>query len=88
MSNKDNHLIIAIHITDRISEVSTMQAVLTKFGCIIKTRLGLHSIADNNCASSGIIILELLDNEAEMKKLSDALTAIEGVEVKNIVFEH
>ncbi len=88
MSNKDNHLIIAIHVTDRISEVSTMQAVLTEFGCIIKTRLGLHSIADSNCSSSGIIILELLDNETEMKKLTAALTAIEGVEVKNVIFEH
>jgi len=85
MSNKDNHIIVAIHITDRIAEVSKVQSVLTTFGGIIKTRLGLHSLENG---SAGIIILELLDNEGKVSELKTALTAIDGVEVKDIVFSH
>ncbi len=85
MSKKDNHIIVGIHITDRISEVSKVQSVLTSFGSIIKTRLGLHSLENG---SDGIIILELMDNGGKVSELTAELCAIEGVEVKDIVFDH
>ncbi len=85
MSNKDNHIIVAVHITDRIAEVSQVQTVLTQFGGIIKTRLGLHSLENG---ADGIIILELIDNAGKVAELTSALKAIEGVEVKDIIFDH
>ncbi|MDP1622032.1 MAG: hypothetical protein Q8M08_06795 [Bacteroidales bacterium] len=79
--------ILGVHITDRVPEVSVVQAVLTKFGCTIKTRLGLHEVKDDFCARSGLIILELTGNREEFFKLENELLKIDGLEVKKMVFE-
>ena len=79
--------ILGIHITDRMQEVSEVQAILTKFGCTIKTRLGLHEVKDDFCASSGLIILELTGNREEFVKLENELLKIDGLEVRKMVFE-
>ncbi len=88
MAKRADHLIIAIHITDRYTETIRVQEILTESGSIIKTRLGLHSVADDYDGAGGIIILELLDNKEKMQNLVDKLSAITGVEVKEIVFGH
>ena len=51
--------ILGIYISDRMKESKQVQSILTKFGCSIKTRLGLHEVTDDYCATSGILILEL-----------------------------
>jgi hypothetical protein len=78
--------ILGIHITNRVTEVSDLQWVLTKFGCTIKTRLGLHEVKDDFCARSGLIILELTGNREEFFKLENELLKIDGLEVKKMVF--
>jgi hypothetical protein len=78
--------ILGIHITDRVKEVSDVQALMTKFGCTIKTRLGLHEIKDDFCARSGLIILELTGNREEFIKLENALLMVDGLEVKKMIF--
>jgi hypothetical protein len=88
MSNQANHLLLAVHITDRLTEVAKVQTVLSEFGNIIKTRLGLHQVGDSFSSPDGIIILELLDNKAKMSELTSALIAITGVELKEVIFEH
>lgn len=79
--------ILGIYITDRVLEVSDVQSVLTKFGCSIKTRLGLHEVNDENCARSGIIILELTGSRDEFVKLENELLKIDGLAVKKMVFD-
>jgi hypothetical protein len=78
--------ILGIHITNRVTEVSDLQWVLTKFGCTIKTRLGLHEVKDDFCARSGLIILELTGSREEFCKLENELLKIDGLEVKKMVF--
>lgn len=78
--------ILGIQITDRLKEVSDVQAVLTKFGCTIKTRLGLHEVKDNYCARNGLILLELTGNPEEFIKLENELLKVEGLEVKKMIF--
>ena len=78
--------ILGVHITDRLTEVSAFQAILTKFGCIIKTRLGLHEVRDDFCARSGMVILELTGSRDEFYKLENELLKIDGLEVKKMVF--
>jgi hypothetical protein len=78
--------ILGIHITDRVSEVSDLQAILTKFGCTIKTRLGLHEVKDDYCARSGLVILELTGSREEFVKLENELLKIDGLDVKKMVF--
>ena len=85
--NKE-HRIIGVHITDRVKKATDVQGVLTNFGCEIKTRLGLHEADDGFCSPSGVILLEFIAGEAKAKELKDKLNAIEGVEVKEMLFKH
>jgi hypothetical protein len=78
--------ILGLHVTDRIKEVNAVQSVLTKFGCTIKTRLGLHDLREGHNSSNGIVLLELTGNREEFYKLENELLKIEGLTVKKMVF--
>lgn len=78
--------ILGIHITNRVQKVSDIQDILTKFGCTIKTRLGLHEVKDDFCDPGGLIILEFTGSLEEFEKLENQLLNVEGLEVKKMVF--
>ncbi len=80
--------ILGVLITNREKEAGNVQRLLTKFGCSIKTRLGLHEIATDLCSPCGLILLELLGDTTEMDKLEKGLSALSGVQVKKMVFRH
>ena len=74
--------IIIISVEKRQEISAKVQEVLTKFGCIIQTRLGLHNSSKDSCSSNGLIILECIDNKEKIEKLNDSLLKIEGIKVK------
>jgi hypothetical protein len=78
--------ILGIHVSDRINEANQVQSILTKFGCSIKTRLGLHDVRDDYCSASGMIILELTGDTSECQKLENELLKLENVQVKKMIF--
>jgi hypothetical protein len=78
--------ILGIRITDRVKKVSDVQSILTKFGCIITTRLGLHEVKNDYCDSAGLILLELTGPKEEFVKLENALLKVEGLVVKKMEF--
>lgn len=84
----DKHIVVGIHITERVKHAGEVQKVLTEFGCQIRTRLGLHEADAGVCSSNGLILLELVDNDAQVASLKERLDAIEGVEVQSMVFDH
>jgi len=84
----DKHNILGVHITDRIENARVVQDILTKYGCNIQTRIGLHEVDRNHCALNGLIVLELFGDEAICDELRDTLKAVKGVEVQQMIFEH
>jgi hypothetical protein len=78
--------IIGIHIPAKSERIEEVQKVLTKFGCSIRTRLGLHDTGRPEGEQGGIILLELTGDPVEFKKLERALRAIPGQEIKKMVF--
>ena len=82
----DQHLILGVHITNRLTKASEVQAVFTQYGCHIKTRLGLHPVNDNYCSPQGVVLLEIFGDEAVCDEMAAKLAAIEGVEVQKMVF--
>lgn len=84
----DKHIIVGVHITERVKHASQVQEILTGFGCQIRTRLGLHEADKGVCSSNGLILLELVDDEVKLGELQDALSAIDGVEVQAMIFDH
>jgi len=88
---KDPHIILGVHITDRFKHVAGsggVQALLTEYGCHIKTRLGLHETGKDYCSPNGLLILELVGALDKCRELEQKLSAIEGVSVQKMVFEH
>lgn len=85
---KETHYILGVHITDRLKEAVEVQKLLTAYGDQIKTRLGLHEIGKGQVSLNGILLLEMVPPAARVNELRDRLNAVEGVEVKEMVFEH
>ncbi len=82
-----NHIILGVHIHNRIEHAVQVQKLLTDYGHNIKTRLGLHEIEGNQSSNNGLLLLEMTDF-AKGQELADKLNRVEGVEVKSIVFDH
>jgi hypothetical protein len=85
---QEDHVILGIHITNRLRNASEVQKVFTEYGCNIKTRLGLHEVADNYCAGEGVVLLEIIGGHEIRKGMMGKLNGIEGIEVKEMVFAH
>jgi len=71
-------LILGIKIPNRLSTSPIFQDIISKYGCIIRTRVGLHNNCATSCAGHGIIILEIVEG-SEVVSLKKALLAIEGI---------
>ena len=84
----DKHFILGVHIHDRMNKASDVQNILTEYGCHIKTRLGLHEVSETKCAATGILIMEMTGDETKIKECASKLDAIEGIDVKQMIFEH
>ena len=78
--------ILGLYISDRMNESQQVQSILTKFGCSVKTRLGLHEVTDEYCSPAGIMILELTGEISECQKLENELLRLEGIQVKKMIF--
>jgi len=79
--------IMGIQVGNRENEALKVQELLTKNGCIIKTRLGLHESSEELCSITGLIILEFLPNkEAEIAVMEKELAALDTIVVKKMVF--
>lgn len=78
--------IMGVRLDQRTQTAVDFQKVLTKFGCIIKTRLGLHDVSDHTCAPNGLILLEVID-DTEAVKFEDELKTISGLEIQIMKFK-
>ena len=75
--------IMDVKIEPRVKKAPEVQEVLTKYGCIIQTRIGLHEASQTSCANSGLVLLNLIDNQdEEVKKLQEELNSVEGTVAK------
>jgi len=88
MPHKDKHIILGVHITDRIKNAQKVQELLTQYGCNIKTRIGFHDVDGQKCSMNGLIILELTGETSTCDKLAEDLNILEGVEVQKMIFDH
>lgn len=79
------HNIFGVHITQRVKSVPEVQAVLTKYGCSIRTRLGLHDADATSCSPGGLLIIDAFG--AEVEDFYKELKALEGVDTQRMDFE-
>ena len=66
----------------------SVQGVLAEYGDNIKTRLGLHNVHQGYCSPSGLLLVEFAGDQGRADAFSKRLSAVPGVEVKRMVFDH
>ncbi len=80
-------IIFGIYVKERSKNALAVQNLLTKYGCSIKTRIGLHEVSGSFCSNSGLILLELTGDKSEIENLEKALQALEEIEIQKMVFK-
>ncbi len=76
--------VMVVSVDKRRSQAPLAQKILTGYGCIIKTRLGIHDGVLDKCSDHGLLILELVGSEKEKRKMGQELKSLPGVTVKTV----
>ena len=78
--------VLGVMINDPSKGADRIQNILTKYGCTIRTRLGIHDIDQEYASKTGLMLLELVGDMQECLRLENELLALEGVDVQKMVF--
>lgn len=78
------HTIFGVHISHRTENVPAVQALLSKYGCNIRTRLGLHDADATSCSPSGLLLVDVFGPETE--EFYAELSKVEGVDLQRMDF--
>ncbi len=79
----DCRTIMAVAISKRTAGAVKVQKALTRHGCIINLRVGLHETG-NVCADDGLVLLNLCGTKKEVAALKADLNKITGVKAKTM----
>jgi hypothetical protein len=79
--------ILLILIGNRKDSAVKVQQVLTAWGCLIKTRLGIHDGILDNCSEQGLVILELHGTKEQKDEVARKIAVIPGVTSKLVDLE-
>lgn len=71
--------LLLVLIGKRKDAAVSVQKILTAWGCIIKTRLGIHDGILDNCSDAGLVILELYGTKEQKDELARKVALIPGV---------
>jgi hypothetical protein len=78
--------ILGVMINNPAKGADKIQSILSKYGCSIRTRLGMHDMDDEYAGDTGLMLLELVGDMQECLRLENELLELEGVEVQKMVF--
>jgi len=76
--------ILLILVGKRKEAAVNVQKLLTAWGCLIKTRLGIHDGILDNCTDEGLIICELYGSKEQKEELTRKMELIEGVKSQTV----
>ena len=74
--------IMAVLQENRVETATKVQEVLTRNGCNIRFRLGLHDAGLESCSNSGLILLQVCGGKSEVEQLQTELQKVSHVKVK------
>lgn len=78
------YYVIGVRMDNRTGNALSFQETLTKNGCKLKARLGLHEVSDNACSNDGLIILQPCGEKEEVERLVKDLNELKGITAKLI----
>ena len=75
-------IILGLKVNHRNANAPRLQEALTKYGCNIRLRVGLHETSEIYCSDEGLILLQIAGGMEVAEKMLADLNALEGVSVK------
>ncbi len=82
MKNK----IIGIKISSEVDDLVKVQEVLTDYGNVIRTRIGINQLEDDKTGLRGLLLLELNGDKNQIKNFKTELNNIKGVKIGKLKF--
>lgn len=79
-------IIFGICIRRDAVDVVRFQNLLTTYGNVIRTRLGLHERHYETDALKGLLLLELAGDLRQIEAFENAVKEIEGIELQKMCF--
>jgi len=79
--------VLLILVDHRKETAVNVQKTLTAWGCLIKTRLGLHQGVQNDCSEHGLIICELSGEDSQIQELKRKIELIKGVSAELVTLK-
>ena len=76
------YYVIGLRVDHRRANAAGLQETLTRYGCNIRLRVGLHAADEGRCADDGVIVLQVNGGRDEADRLMAALEATPGVTAK------
>ena len=74
--------LLVVLVDNRKVHAPKVQKVLTAYGCLIKTRLGIHDGVLDNCSNEGLLVCELVGDTEKQQELQKNLDKHSGVRAK------
>lgn len=81
-------VVLGVLLNKRTNSAQQFQEIITKHGCIINTRIGLHHATRTSCPMGGVILLDLIGEEADIQALENDIKALPEVQLQKIEFVH
>lgn len=81
-------VVFGVLLSKRANVAPKFQEIITKHGCIINTRVGLHHATRNSCPMGGVILLDLIGEVQEIQALEDDLKTLTDIQIQKMSFNH
>jgi len=79
--------ILLVIVGKRKEAAVKVQQILTAWGCLIKTRLGIHDGVLEDCADEGLLICEIVGKREEQDEMARKLELLPDVTSKLVRLE-
>ncbi|HNX15064.1 MAG TPA: hypothetical protein PK854_07745 [Oscillospiraceae bacterium] len=76
------YYVIGVRMDNRVNNAVKFQETLTKNGCKLRARIGLHEVSEESCSNDGLIILQPCGKKEEVEQLVHDLNKLEGITAK------
>jgi len=81
-------VVFGILLSKRTDSAPKFQEIITKHGCIINTRIGLHHASKSSCPLGGVILLDLIGEDQEIQALENDLKTLPEIQIQKMGFTH
>ncbi len=79
--------VLLVLVSHRKNAAVNVQKTLTGWGCLIKTRLGLHSGTLDDCSDKGLLFCEMTGDKEKIEELKRKLDLIKGVKAELVTMK-